>query len=65
MAMEHQQKSEIQRLTREEAWALFDREAQAYLDIGADEFVRWYDAGELDTDNPDVEYLLAVWDFAA
>lgn len=65
MVVEDQQKSKIRRLTRDEAWALFDEEVQAYLGFGAGEFVRRYEAGELDTDNPDVAFLLAVWDFAA
>ena len=46
----------IKELTPDEAWELFDRQAQAWLGISGEEFLRQYDAGEfteeqLDYDN--------------
>jgi hypothetical protein len=51
-------------LTREEAWAIFDEQARAYLNMSAEDFVRRYGAGTLE-DSPDVVYLLMLRDYAA
>ena len=37
----------IKELTREEAWELFDHQAQKWLGISGEEFIRRYDAGEI------------------
>jgi hypothetical protein len=42
-------------LTREEGWALLDREARRYLDMSAEEFIRTWDAGGFpNVDTPEV-----------
>lgn len=64
MVTTHTQTDEQASLTQEEAWALFDEETRKYLDMSANDFVRRYQAREL-PDTADVEYLLAVWDFAS
>ena len=51
----------VRELTNEEAWELFDQQAQAWLGISGEEFIRRCDTGEfsdeqLDRD-PDIVYL--------
>lgn len=64
MVTAHTQTDEQAGLSQEEAWALFEEETRRYLDMSADEFVRRYQAREL-PDTANIEYLLAVWDFAS
>ena len=42
----HQTNGHIPELSREEGRELFDRQAQRYLGISGDEFLRAWDAGE-------------------
>jgi hypothetical protein len=51
--------SHIRELTREEGPALLDREAQRYLGISGEEFIRVWEAGKFDDDpdRPDVMYV--------
>ena len=46
-------------LTREEAYALLDREAHRYLNMSAKEFIDAWEAGKFDEDpdQPDVMYV--------
>ncbi len=45
----------VKELTPEESRELFNRQAERYLNMTGDEFVRAWDAGELDPDSsPDV-----------
>lgn len=45
-------------LTREQARALFDRRVRADLDMSGDEFIRAWEAGELD---PDDDRVIGLW----
>lgn len=53
----------VKELSREESWQMFDRQAQRYLGVSGEEFVRAWDAGEYgDPDDrsknpPEVMYL--------
>jgi len=40
--------SDIRYITPEEGWEMFDRETRRVLNMGAEEFLRRYDAGEFD-----------------
>ena len=40
-------------ITRDEAWAMLDRETRAHLGIDLDEFARRYNAGEYDDPDDD------------
>ena len=43
----------IRELTYAEGWDLLDAEARRYLDMSGEEFVRKWDAGEIDFDDPE------------
>jgi hypothetical protein len=43
----------IKELSPEEAWELFDHQAQEWLGISGEEFIRRYDAGEISEDDLD------------
>jgi hypothetical protein len=45
-------------LTREQARELFDRRARAELNMSGEEFIRAWEAGELD---PDDDHVIALW----
>jgi hypothetical protein len=56
----------IRELTREEGWALLDREARRYLGMSADEFIQAWESGKF-ADNPDqsdVMYVALLLPFA-
>lgn len=40
-------------LTREEGWVLFDEEAHRCLGMSGEDFLRAWDAGEIDVDDPE------------
>jgi hypothetical protein len=42
----------VRELTHEEGRALFDEQARFYLGMSGDEFLRAWDAGEIDPDDP-------------
>lgn len=46
--------SNIQQLTREEGMALLDEQARRYLNMSGAEFLRAWDAGEIDPDDPEI-----------
>lgn len=48
----------FQELTREEGWALLEAEAQRYLHMSAEEFLRKWDAREFE--NPDRPEIMRV-----
>jgi hypothetical protein len=48
----------FQELTREEGWALLEKEAERYLRMSAEEFLRRWDAHEFE--NPDTPEVLGV-----
>lgn len=50
-------------LTRDQARALFDADARRAFGISGDEFLRRYDAGELDYDDPSVIHLAMIDSF--
>jgi hypothetical protein len=57
-------KPQWQELTRDEARALFDEAARENLNMSGDEFVRKWEAGEIDDpDRPEVMrvYMLLPW----
>lgn len=43
----------VREVTRDEAWAMLDRETQRTLGIGVEEFARRYNAGEYDDPDDD------------
>ena len=45
----------IKELSPEEAWELFDRQAQAWLGISGEEFLRRYEAGEITEEQLDYD----------
>jgi hypothetical protein len=57
---------QIRELTREEGLALLDREAQRYLHMSAEQFIKAWEAGEFDEDpdRPDVMYVAMLLPFA-
>lgn len=38
----------VEEFSAEEGWELFDRQARRYLDMGGEEFMKRWDAGEFD-----------------
>ncbi len=44
----------VPELTAEEMWERFDRIARARLGMSGEEFIRKYDAGEIDVDDPEI-----------
>lgn len=54
----------IQQLSRAEGRKLVDTESRRVLGVGVDEFLCLYDAGQLDTDDPDVLDLVMLVPFA-
>jgi hypothetical protein len=57
---------QIRELTRAEGLALLDREAQRYLHMSAEQFIKAWEAGEFDEDpdRPDVMYVAMLLPFA-
>jgi hypothetical protein len=57
---------QIRELTREEGLALLDREAQRYLHMSAEQFIKAWEAGDFDEDpdRPDVMYVAMLLPFA-
>lgn len=57
---------EVRELSREESRALFDRQAQRYLNVSGEEFIRKFEAGEYGDpdDNPAVMRLVMLLPFA-
>jgi hypothetical protein len=57
---------QIRELTREEGLALLDREAQRYLHMRAEQFIKAWEAGDFDEapDRPDVMYVAMLLPFA-
>jgi hypothetical protein len=57
--------SQIHELSSAEGWALLDTRARYYLGIGAEEFVRRWQAGEYrDADRPEVLRVVMALPFA-
>ncbi len=54
----------VVQLSRAEGRDLVDRESQQVLGVDVDEFLRRYDAGTLDLDEPDVLDLVLLIPFA-
>jgi len=49
-------------LSYEEGWELLDAEARRFLGISGEEFVRKWDAGEIDFDDPETHSaVVRVW----
>lgn len=49
-------------LSYEEGWRLLDSEARRYLNMSGEEFVRKWDAGEIDFDDPETHSaVVRVW----
>ena len=51
-----------QELTPDEAWAMFDEAAHHYLGTSGEEFLRAWDAGQIDLHDPERHLkLINVW----
>ena len=57
--MTHTTNGQIRELTREEGRVLLDREAQRYLQMSAEQFIKAWEAGDFD-DDPDRQALACV-----
>ena len=57
---------QIRELTHEEGLALLNREAQRYLHMSAEQFIKAWEAGDFDEDpdRPDVMYVAMLLPFA-
>ncbi len=62
----HATNGQVRELTQEEGMALLDREAQRYLHMSAEQFMKAWEAGEFDDDpdRPDVMYVAMLLPFA-
>lgn len=65
MATKTDTKIEVRELDQEAGRELLDEQARKYLGIGGQEFLRRWDAGEIDADeNPDVMRVAMLAGFA-
>ena len=49
-------------ISYEEGWKLLDAEARRYLNMSGEEFVRKWDAGEIDFDDPETHNaVVGLW----
>ena len=49
-------------LSYEESWEIFDAEARRYLNMTGEEFLRKWDAGEIDLDDPETHSaVVGLW----
>ena len=58
-------KNDLRKLTREEGLAMFERACKYYLNMTSEDFLRRYEAGELNEDSgqPEVEHVALLIPF--